>query len=67
MPTPAMPMPYRPRLNSEPPPAAKKLTITATATIRMEVMVDFRPREIPPMMMVAEPVSEAAASSWVGL
>ena len=23
---------------------------------------DFRPREIPPMMMVAEPVSEAAAS-----
>ena len=30
-------------------------------------MVDFRPREIPPMMMVAEPVSEAAANSWVGL
>ena len=40
---------------------------TATATIRMEVRVDFRPREMPPMMMVAEPVSEAAASSWVGL
>ena len=30
-------------------------------------MVDFRPREMPPMMMVAAPVSEAAASFWVGL
>ena len=33
----------------------------------MEAMVDFRPREIPPMMIVAEPVSEAAASFCVGL
>jgi hypothetical protein len=40
---------------------------TAAATIRMEVSVDLRPREMPPMMIVAEPVSEAAASSWVGL
>ena len=40
---------------------------TATATIRMEARVDLSPKEIPPMMMVAEPVSEAAASSWVGL
>ena len=30
-------------------------------------MVDIMPREMPPMMMVAEPVSEAAASFWVGL
>ena len=34
-----------------------------SATMRMEAMVDFMPREMPPMMMVAEPVSEAAASS----
>jgi hypothetical protein len=33
----------------------------------MEAMVDFNPREMPPMMMVAEPVSEASASCWVGL
>ena len=39
----------------------------ATATMRMEAMVDIMPREMPPMMMVAEPVSEAAASFLVGL
>ena len=63
IPTPAIPMPYRPALKELAPPAQKKLTRTATATIRIETMVDFRPREMPPMMMVAEPVSEAAASS----
>ena len=35
--------------------------------MRMEATVDFRPREMPPMMTVAEPVSEEAASFWVGL
>jgi len=39
----------------------------AAATMRMEAMVDIMPRESPPMITVAEPVSEAAASFWVGL
>ena len=30
-------------------------------------MVDFRPREMPPMMMVAEPVSEAVGQLLGGL
>ena len=30
-------------------------------------MVDFRPREMPPMMMVAEPVSEACSQLLGGL
>ena len=34
-------------------------------TMRMEAMVDFNPREMPPMMMVAEPVSERPpAPEW---
>ena len=37
------------------------------ATMRMEAMVDSMPRDSPPMMTVAEPVSAAAASFWVGL
>ena len=36
-------------------------------TTRMEAAVERRPREIPPMMTVALPVSDAAASSCVGL
>ena len=67
MPTPAIPMPYRPWLKLALPPAQKKLMITAAPTTRMEAAVERRPREIPPMMTVALPVSDAAASSCVGL
>ncbi|MPN23964.1 hypothetical protein SDC9_171357 [bioreactor metagenome] len=59
-------MPYRP-LAKSPLPAAKKLMITAAATMRMEAAVDRIPKDRPPIMTVAEPVSEEAASFWVGL
>lgn len=39
----------------------------ATETIRMEAMVDFRPREIPPMMIAAEPVSGSRGQLLGGL
>ena len=71
-----MPMPYRPLEKSSSywpeavfrvPPAARKATMTATPTMRMGAMVDIMPRDRPPMMVVAAPVSVESASFWVGL
>ena len=44
-----------------------KLTMTATPTMRMGAAVLTMPREMPPMMVVAAPVSVASERAWVGL
>ena len=76
MPTAAMPMPYRPLENRSSyspeavdrvPPAARKETMMAMPMITMGAAVDFMPREMPPMMVVAAPVSVESARAWVGL
>ena len=45
----------------------EKLQIIETPTIITGIAVDFIPRAIPSIIMVAEPVSEELASFWVGL
>ena len=47
--------------------AVKTVAAYASKEMGMEVSVERRPSEIPPMMMVALPVSEDSASCWVGL
>ena len=49
------------------PPAARKEMMTAAPTMRMGAMVDSMPRDSPPMMVVAAPVSVESARPWVGL
>ena len=49
------------------PPEAMKLTMTATPTMSIGAAVLFMPREMPPMMVVAAPVSVASESCCVGL
>ena len=44
-----------------------KLTMTATPTIRMGAAVLFMPSEMPPIIVVAAPVSVASESCCVGL
>ena len=41
--------------------------MTHTAMMMMGTAVDSMPRLKPPMMMVAEPVSDLSARFWVGL
>ena len=41
--------------------------MTAMAMMTMGAAVDFMPREMPPMMVVAAPVSVESARVWVGL
>ena len=76
IPTAAIPMPYRPlekRISySAPPvvrepPEARKETMMAMPMMMMGAAVDSIPREMPPMMVVAAPVSVESARFWVGL
>ena len=49
------------------PPLARKLTMTATPIMSIGAAVLTMPREMPPMMVVAAPVSVAFARFCVGL
>ena len=64
IPTAASAMPYIP---NAPPPETKNATRIAATIITMGTTVESIPRPIPPMIVVADPVSASFASLRVGL
>ena len=67
MPTAASAMPYSPLVDSVNPPDSAYAAITQIAMMMIGTAVDSMPRLRPPMMIVADPVSDLSASFWVGL
>ena len=67
IPTAASAIPYKPKFPSVNPPDAPNATRIAIATIIIGNAVDIIPRPIPPIIIVAEPVSAFDARFFVGL